>query len=137
MMRALACALCVAGAINAINAQDSVRSTLPESTARRIALEHVHGAVRAESLDARMPHAVYIYDITATGRPTDVTVRIDGTDGHLVDITPIVHHTDSAALNDIRKESTVKDTAAMPPNTLKDTTAGRTHDSTSKPPPPH
>jgi hypothetical protein len=134
MMRALACAFLVAGAISA---QDSVHSTLPESTARRIALDNVHGAVRAESLDKHLPRALYIYDITATGRPTDVTVRIDATDGHLVDVTPIVHHADSAALNDIRKESTVKDTAAMPPNTLKDTTAGRTHDSTSKPPPPH
>jgi hypothetical protein len=129
MMRALACALLIAGAVEA---QDSIRPTIAESTARRIALDRVHGAVRAESLDKR----VYIYDITATGRPTDVTVRIDATDGHLVDITPVTHHTDSAALNDIRKESTVKDTAAMPPNTLKDTTAGRTHDSTSKPPPP-
>jgi hypothetical protein len=134
MMRALACALVLAGVVEA---QDTVRSTLPESTARRIALDRVHGAVRAESLDKRMPHAVYVYDITATGRPTDVTVRIDATDGHLIDETPVTHHLDSAALNDIRKESTVKDTAAMPPNTLKDTTAGRTHDSTSKPNPPH
>jgi Peptidase propeptide and YPEB domain len=113
----------------AAKAQDSV---IAESTARRIAIEHVQGStVRTENLDKRTGHPIYIYDLAARGHTNDVAVRIDATDGHILDITPIHSAGDSAAMAAVRKESALKDTAVMPPNTLKDTTAGRTHDSTS------
>jgi len=67
------------------------------------------------------------------GHANDVAVRVDGTDGSVLEITPVRGPGDSAALADVKKEGTLKDTAAMLPNTLRDTAAGRTRDST----PPH
>jgi len=113
----------------AARAQDSV---IAESTARRIAIEHVQGStVRTEHLDQRTGHPIYIYDLAARGHTNDILVRIDATDGRILDITPTRSPGDSAAMAAVRKESALKDTAVMPPNTLNDTTAGRTHDSTS------
>jgi hypothetical protein len=140
MMRAAVMCLLLGAA--AVRAQDSVPPAVAESTARRIALDHVPGGtVRSERLDKRTGHTLYIYELAARGHTNDVAVRIDGMDGHVLDITPVRGPGDSAAMNDVRKESSLKDTAAMPPNTLKDTTAGRAHDSTShghdSTPPPH
>jgi hypothetical protein len=119
-------------------AQDTVPHTIAESTARRIALDHVHGGtVRSVHLDARTGHPLYNYDLAERGRANDVVVRVDATDGHVLDIVPIRTHADSAAEADVRQESVLKDTAAMPPGALKDTTAGHAHDSSSSRPPPH
>jgi hypothetical protein len=132
------CILLAAAAAPAARAQDTVRATLPESTARRIAIDRVPGGtVRSEHLDQRTGHPLYIYDLVERGRTNDVSVRVDATDGRVLDVTPIHTRGDSAAMADVRQESVLKDTAAMPPNALKDTTAGHAHDSTAGRTPPH
>ncbi|HWZ59297.1 MAG TPA: PepSY domain-containing protein [Gemmatimonadaceae bacterium] len=124
-------------------AQDSVQPAVAESTARRIVIERIHGStVRAEHLEQHDGRLTYTYEVAVTGQSNDVVVHVDAADGRVLDITPTHGRGDSAATADvIRKESSLKDTAAMPPNTLKDTTAGRTRDSTAPknppPPPPH
>jgi hypothetical protein len=129
-------------AIGQLRAQDTVHTVVAESTARRIVLDRIHGStVRTEKLEQRDGRPTYTYDVAVLGHPGDVTVHVDATDGRVLDIIQLHGPGDSAAMADVRKESTLKDTAAMPPNTLKDTTAGRTRDSTPShtpaPPPPH
>jgi hypothetical protein len=130
MIRAAMVCLLLASAAVA-RAQDSIPAMIAESTARRIALQHVQGGtVRSEQIDQRTGHPLYIYELAASGHAYDLSVRIDATDGRVLDITPVHGPNDSAAMAAVRKEGALKDTAAMPPNTLNDTTAGRTHDST-------
>jgi hypothetical protein len=136
-MRAIVVSLLIAAAATA-RAQDSVPRAIAESTARRIALEHVHGGtVRSVHLDERTGHPIYDYNLAERGHANDVVIRVDATDGRVLDIVPIRTGADSAAEADIRQESVLKDTAAMPPGALKDTTAGHAHDSSSSRPPPH
>jgi hypothetical protein len=140
MMRALFVML-VLGSLP-LHGQDSVPATIAESTARRIVLDHVHGStVRSEKFDRRDGRVIYTYEMAVRGQRNDVAVRVDGTTGTVLDVTPIRGRGDSAAIADVKREGALKDTAAMPPNTLKDTSAGRTRDSTSRPPaptsPPH
>ena len=120
-----------------LGAQDTVRTTVAESTARRTVLDRVQGStVRTERLEQREGRPTYTYDLAVGGHANDVIVHVDATDGRVVDITPLRARSDSAAMADVRKESTLKDTAAMPPNALKDTTAGKTRDSTTSHTPP-
>jgi hypothetical protein len=135
MMRGLLMLLTLASI--RLSAQDSVPATIAESTARRIVLERVHGStVRSERFERRDGRVIYTYEMAVRGQPNDVAVRVDGTTGAVLGLTPIRGRGDSAAIADVKKEGTLKDTAAMPPNTLKDTAAGRTRDSSARPPAP-
>jgi len=114
------------------HATDSVPPPVAETTARRIVLDRIHGStVRNERLERREGRLVYVYDVAARGEAGDVVVRVDAGDGAVVSVLATRGRGDSAAIADIRKEGALKDTAAMPPNSLSDSTAIRVRDSTS------
>jgi hypothetical protein len=115
----------------AVHAPDSIAAAVAETTARRIVLDRVHGStVRTERLEQIAGRPIYVYDLAARGQAGDVIVRVDATDGAVTSVLATRGRGDSAALADVRQEGSLKDTAAMPPNSLRDTASTRARDST-------
>lgn len=111
-------------------AQDSAagrRGVMAESTARRIALSAVSGgAVRSGRLDQAPGRSVYRFDIVTPATPGGTVVVVDASDGDVVSVGDATRNARAQRTRDdslIRRESVLKDTTAMPPNTLHDTAA--------------
>jgi hypothetical protein len=109
--------------------QDSITrpSVVADSTARRIALSAVSGgAVRSDRLDTVAGRPAYRFVIVTPSTPTGAVVVIDATDGNVLSVLDARHNASAQRSHEdslINRESSLKDTTVMPPNTLHDTAA--------------
>jgi hypothetical protein len=134
--------VCSMLAASVAGGQDSVTrpTVVAESTARRIALSAVSGgAVRSDHLDTVAGKPAYRFVIVTPSTPTGAVVVIDATDGNVLSVLDARHNAAAQRTHEdslIKRESSLKDTTVMPPNTLRDTAAAHRDTTPMHKPPP-